>query len=337
MTIKRVAEIDGAALAVGQPAVVEHLQQHVEDVRMRLFDLVEQHDLIGPPPHRFGERAAFVVTDIAGRRADQPRHRMLLHVFRHVDADERVLVVEQKLRQRLGQLGLADARGPEEHERADRPVRILQAGARPAHRGRHRLARLRPGRPRACRSASSILQQLFALAFEHAVDRNAGPARHHLRDVVGGHRFFGQRSGAGGRALALFQLALRAAAARCTAIRRRADNRRGGWRRRDRSWPCRAASAIRRPTTACPSRTSISPSARRPFPASAARSFSSRLSRSLDAGSLSFFSASCSILQPHDFAVEIVELFGLGNRSACAAAPPPRRPDRSPCRAGSGR
>ncbi len=111
-----VAEIDRAALPVGQPPVVEHLQQDVEHVRMRLLDLVEQHDLIGPPPHRFGERAAFVIADIAGRSADQPRHRMLLHVLRHVDANERRLVVEQELRQGLGQLGLADAGRPQEHE-----------------------------------------------------------------------------------------------------------------------------------------------------------------------------------------------------------------------------
>ena len=37
----RVAKIDGAALAVGETAVVENLQQDVEDVRMRLFDFVE--------------------------------------------------------------------------------------------------------------------------------------------------------------------------------------------------------------------------------------------------------------------------------------------------------
>ena len=33
-----------AALRIGQAAVVEHLQQQVEDVGMRLLDLVEQHD-----------------------------------------------------------------------------------------------------------------------------------------------------------------------------------------------------------------------------------------------------------------------------------------------------
>ena len=194
------------ALPVGQAAVVEHLQQHVEHVRVRLLDLVEQHDLIGPPPHRFGERAALVVADIARRRADQPRDRVLLHVLRHVDADQRLLVVEQVRRQRLGQFGLADAGRPEEHERADRPVRILQAGARAAHRGRDRLAPPRPGRPRAAELLLH-LEQLFLLALEHPVDRHAGPARHHLRDVVGGHRLLDHRA-AGALGLDVLELLL---------------------------------------------------------------------------------------------------------------------------------
>jgi hypothetical protein len=37
-----VLEVDRAALAVGQAAVVEQLEQHVEDVRVRLLDLVER-------------------------------------------------------------------------------------------------------------------------------------------------------------------------------------------------------------------------------------------------------------------------------------------------------
>ena len=122
---QRVAEIDRAPLAVGEPAVVEHLQQDVEHVRMCLLDLIEQHDLVGTPPHRLGKRTALLVADVARRRADQPRHRVLLHVFRHVDADERSLVVEQELGQRLGELGLADTSRSQEHERSDRPMRIL--------------------------------------------------------------------------------------------------------------------------------------------------------------------------------------------------------------------
>jgi len=44
-------EVDRAALAVGEAAVVEYLQQDVEDVRVRLLDFVEQDHLVGPATH----------------------------------------------------------------------------------------------------------------------------------------------------------------------------------------------------------------------------------------------------------------------------------------------
>ena len=66
-----VLEVHRAALAVGQAAVVEHLQQHVEHVRVRLLDLVEQQHAVGLAAHRLGQVAALVVADVARRRADQ--------------------------------------------------------------------------------------------------------------------------------------------------------------------------------------------------------------------------------------------------------------------------
>ena len=48
----------------------------------------------------------------------------------------RPLVVEHELRERPGELGLADARRAEEDEGADRPVRILEPRARAAKRVR---------------------------------------------------------------------------------------------------------------------------------------------------------------------------------------------------------
>ena len=124
-----VLEVDRAPLAVGQAAVVEQLQQHVEHLGMRLLDLVEQHDRVGPPPDRLGELAGLVVADVSGRRADHPRDGVLLLVLRHVDPDHRVLVVEQEFGERARQLGLADAGRAQEDEAAERPIRILQAGA----------------------------------------------------------------------------------------------------------------------------------------------------------------------------------------------------------------
>ena len=97
-------------LRVGEPAFLEDLQQRVEDVGVRLLDLVEQHDRERLAAHLLGELAALFVADVARRRAEQPRHRVLLGELAHVELDQRVLVAEQELGQRLGQPGLPDAR-----------------------------------------------------------------------------------------------------------------------------------------------------------------------------------------------------------------------------------
>ena len=99
----RVLEVDVAAEAVGQPAFLHDLEQHVVDVGVGLLDLVEQDDRIGPAADLLGELAAFLVADVARRSADQPRDVVLLHVLRHVDLDQRVGVAEHELGQGLGE------------------------------------------------------------------------------------------------------------------------------------------------------------------------------------------------------------------------------------------
>ena len=51
------AEVDRAALRVGEPPVVEHLQQELEDVGVRLLDLVEQQERVRVAAHGLGELA----------------------------------------------------------------------------------------------------------------------------------------------------------------------------------------------------------------------------------------------------------------------------------------
>ncbi len=132
---QHVAEIHRAALTIGEAAIVQHLQQHIEDIGMRLLDFVEEHDLIGPAAYSLCERAALFIADIARRCADETGDRMLLHVFRHVEAHEGGIVVEQERRQRFGQLCLADTGGPEEHEGTDGAIGILQACTGAAYGG----------------------------------------------------------------------------------------------------------------------------------------------------------------------------------------------------------
>jgi hypothetical protein len=61
----RVLEVDRPPLGVGQAAVVEDLEQHVEDIRMRLLDLVKEQHGVGPPPNGLGELARLLITDVA--------------------------------------------------------------------------------------------------------------------------------------------------------------------------------------------------------------------------------------------------------------------------------
>ena len=180
-----VAEVHRPALAVREAAVVEHLQQHVEHVRVRLLDLVEQDHGVRPAAHRFGEVAALLVTDVARRRADHPRHGVLLHELGHVDAHHGLLGVEEELGERLRQFGLAHARGTEEQERAVGTVGIGQAGARAANRighGPHGLVLAHY----ALRDRLLHAQELVALAFEHLRHGDAGPLGDHLGDLLVG-------------------------------------------------------------------------------------------------------------------------------------------------------
>ena len=105
----RIAEINLPALRVCEISFIQHLQQHIEYVRMCFLDLIKQHDGVRVPPHLLGQLSALIVPDIAGRRADHFRDIELLHVLRHVDAYDILLTAEDRLRQRLRKLCLSDS------------------------------------------------------------------------------------------------------------------------------------------------------------------------------------------------------------------------------------
>ncbi len=178
----RVLEVDGPSLAVGQPALVEDLQQHVEDIWVSLLDLVEQQHRVGPPADGLGQLASLVVTDVAGGRADQPAHGVLLHVLAHVETNHRPLVVEQELGQRPSELGLSDPCRAEEDERADRAIWIAQSGPGPPDGVGHRAHGLGLTHHSAVQ-ALLHLDELLDLAFHQLDDGDAGPAGHDLCDV----------------------------------------------------------------------------------------------------------------------------------------------------------
>ena len=210
----RVREVDRAALAIGQAAVVQQLQQHIRYIGVRLLHLVEEHDAIRPTPHGLGELPALVVTDIAGRRADEPRHGVLLHVLAHVDAHDGLFGVEEISSERLAELRLADARRPEEEERSDRTVRLAEPRAVATHGLADSTDRLALPDD-ALRELVLHVQQLLALALDELRDGNARPLGDDLGDLLAVDLFLHKRGALGlttaerllGRLQALLEIA----------------------------------------------------------------------------------------------------------------------------------
>src|SRR5262245_26247933 len=76
-----VPEVGLPSGVVGEGGVVHHLEEDVEEIRMSLLDLVEDDDGVWVLPHRVGEEAALVESDVPRRSADQTRDGVLLHVL----------------------------------------------------------------------------------------------------------------------------------------------------------------------------------------------------------------------------------------------------------------
>eukprot|EP00961_Rhodomonas_salina_P021341 286778-Rhodomonas_salina.2 len=58
-------------------AVGRYLEEGVQDVRVCFLHLVKEHDRVRPSPHMLRQLSARLVADVAGRRPDEARHRVL--------------------------------------------------------------------------------------------------------------------------------------------------------------------------------------------------------------------------------------------------------------------
>src|SRR5215210_1025554 len=178
-----VLEVHGAALRVRELPVLQYLQHDVEDVRMGLLDLVEEDDRVGTTPHLLCELSALIVADVAWRRSDEAAHRVALHVLGHVEPDHGVLVAEEVLGEGPRELGLADSGRTEEDERAARTVRVLYAcEGTPYGAGDSLYGLVLPDD--APVQGVFHLQEPRRLLLGHLLDRDAGPHRDDLGDLV---------------------------------------------------------------------------------------------------------------------------------------------------------
>ena len=177
-----VAEVDPPPLRVGEDPVVHHLEEDVEDITVGLLDLVEEDHRIRPVADGLGQLPGLLISDIARRGPDEAGDSEPLHVFGHVDPDQRLLIPEEELRQDLREVGLPHPCGAEEEEGGDRPLRVLHPSIGPPDRPGHRLHRLLLVH---ILLVDLLLHVDHALRFlfGHVTDGDAGPGGDHLGDV----------------------------------------------------------------------------------------------------------------------------------------------------------
>ena len=183
----RVLEVHGSALAVRQPAILQHLQQDIEHIIMSFFNLIQQDDGIRLAPHRIGELTALFIAYIARRRSHQTGDRMLFHILRHIKADNGILAAKQGLGKSPGQLCFAHTCRSQEQEGTNGPLRILEPGPGPAHGLGNCVHSL-------LLAYHPLLQQLLhvekTLRFlgSQPLHGDACPDGHHLRNIISPHR-----------------------------------------------------------------------------------------------------------------------------------------------------
>ena len=111
-----ILKVHGAALGVGNAAVVQNLQQDVHHVRVGLLDLVKEHHTVGLAADLLRQLAGLVIAHIARGRTDDAGDGELLHKLRHIQPDQGLRGIEHIRRQALDQFGLANAGTAHEDE-----------------------------------------------------------------------------------------------------------------------------------------------------------------------------------------------------------------------------
>ena len=132
-----VLKVDRSALGIGDPAVIQNLEQNIHDVRMGLFNFVKQDHRIGLAADFFGQLAGLVIADIARRRSDHFGDGVLLHILGHIKANQGLDRFKELIRQTLDKLGFSDA-GRADKDKGNRPPFCADAGAAAADCGRNR-------------------------------------------------------------------------------------------------------------------------------------------------------------------------------------------------------
>jgi peptide deformylase len=83
-----VLEAHYTSLRIGEAAIVEDLEEELNELLGGLLELVDEDDRVGFAAHIFGKLTALVVPYVSRRRADETRDGVLFAVLRALEKEE---------------------------------------------------------------------------------------------------------------------------------------------------------------------------------------------------------------------------------------------------------
>ena len=169
-----------------QTPFLHDLQQQSQHIRVRLFQLIQKYQTVGPAAHCLCQFSTVFIPHITGRRSDQPGNRLFFHIFRHVQTDHRIPAAVNFLCQRTAQLRFSHTCRPCKQQTGNGPVSVPDTGVAPADSLRHCIHRaLLTDDP----AAEKCFQFQKPLPFRRGQlpQRDPCPGRYNCRDLPSGN------------------------------------------------------------------------------------------------------------------------------------------------------
>jgi len=150
---------------------------------MGFLNLIKQHHTIWPSSYCLSQLSTLVIANITGRGANQPSHRMLLHILTHINPYHSWLIIKQSSSQSLSRLGLTHTRWAQKQKASNWSVFICNSSPRSAHRSGYRRYRLILTHHPFWHLIFQI-NQSFLFTLNQSSNRNTSPAWHHQSYIL---------------------------------------------------------------------------------------------------------------------------------------------------------
>ena len=97
-----VLKINHTPFAICKAPIIKNLKQYIKYITVCFFNLVQQNNTVRTTTNSLCKLSSFIISNIAGRRSNETRNTVLLHIFTHINADHASFIIKEYFCKRLG-------------------------------------------------------------------------------------------------------------------------------------------------------------------------------------------------------------------------------------------